>query len=79
MASRRTIYKWFWVWDFEKEEEWLNEMAMNGWVLESVGFCSYHFIRCEPGNTASAWKCIPMMNPMFPLWRKPARSMSAGW
>ena len=50
MASRRTIYKWFWVWNFEKEEEWLNEMAMNGWVLESVGFCTYHFIRCEPGE-----------------------------
>ena len=50
MASRRTIYKWFWVWSFEKEEEWLNEMAMNGWVLESVGWCSYHFVRCEPGK-----------------------------
>ena len=50
MESRRTIRKWFWVWDFEKEEEWLNEMAMNGWALESVGFCTYHFVRCEPGE-----------------------------
>ena len=25
-------------------------MAMNGWVLESVGFASYHFVRCEPGE-----------------------------
>ena len=50
MENRKTIRKWFWVWDFEKEEDWLNEMAMNGWVLESVGFCTYHFLRCEPGE-----------------------------
>ena len=50
MDTRRTIRKWFWVWDFEKEEAWLNEMAMNGWALESVGFCSYSFVRCEPAE-----------------------------
>ena len=50
MASRRTIRKWFWVWDFDKEEDWLNEMAMNGWVLDRVGFCSYDFVKCEPGE-----------------------------
>ena len=48
--ERKTITKWFWVWQFEKEEEWLNEMAANGWVLESVGFCRYSFVRCEPGE-----------------------------
>jgi len=50
MESRKTIYKWFMIWDFEKEEAWLNEMALNGWVLESVGLCSYHFVRCQPGE-----------------------------
>ena len=50
MENRKTIRKWFWVWDFEKEEDWLNEMAMNGWVLESIGWCTYHFVRCEPGE-----------------------------
>ena len=50
MANRRTIRKWFWVWDFDKEEDWLNEMAMNGWVLDRVGFCSYDFVKCEPGE-----------------------------
>ena len=52
MEMSKTIRKWFWVWDFEKEENWLNEMALNGWVLESVGFCTYHFVRCEPGEYA---------------------------
>lgn len=50
MENRKTIRKWVWVWDFDKEEEWLNEKAMNGWVLESVGFCTYNFVRCEPGE-----------------------------
>ncbi|MBQ6595381.1 MAG: DUF2812 domain-containing protein [Clostridia bacterium] len=50
MESRKTIWKIFWVWGFEKEEDWLNEMAMNGWLLDGVGFCTYHFVRCEPGE-----------------------------
>ena len=50
METRRTIRKWFWVWDFEKEEEWLNEIAMSGWVLEGVDWCTYHFVRSEPGE-----------------------------
>lgn len=25
-------------------------MAQNGWVLDGVGFCTYHFVRCEPGE-----------------------------
>ena len=53
MENRKTIRKWVWVWDFDKEEEWLNEMAMNGWVLESVGLCTYNFVRCEPSMWAA--------------------------
>ena len=48
--EKKTVTKWFWVWQFEKEEEWLNEMAANGWALEHVGFCTYHFVRCNPGE-----------------------------
>ena len=50
MNERKTIRKWFWVWDFEKEERWLNEMAMSGWALVSVGWCRYTFEACEPGE-----------------------------
>lgn len=46
----KTVRKWFWVWDFDKEDQWLNEMAMSGWVLDSVGFCRYTFIKSEPGE-----------------------------
>ena len=50
MENKMTVRKWIWVWDFDKEEDWLNEMAMNGWVLDGVGWCTYHFVRCEPGE-----------------------------
>ncbi len=50
MTERKTVYKWFWVWDFEKEERWLNQMAMQGWALAEVGFCRYTFEKCEPGE-----------------------------
>ena len=48
--ERKTVTRWFWVWEFEREEAWLNEMAANGWVLEEVGLCRYTFVRCTPGE-----------------------------
>ena len=50
MSDRKTIRKWFWVWNFEKEEQWLNAMALDGWVLDGVGWCTYRFRRCAPGE-----------------------------
>ena len=50
MNERKKVTRWWWAWDFEKEERWLNEMAASGWVLDDVGFCTYHFMRSEPGE-----------------------------
>ena len=50
MREKKTVFKLFFVWDFEKEERWLNEMAQEGWVLENVAFPFYTFMRCEPGE-----------------------------
>ena len=47
---RKTIRKWFWVWEFDKEERWLNEMAAKGSALVSVGFAKYEFEECVPGE-----------------------------
>ena len=47
---RRTIRKLFFVWDYDKEEQWLNEMAAKGLALVSVGFCKYEFEDCVPGE-----------------------------
>ena len=48
--ERKIVKKWVWVWDFDKEERWLNTMAQSGWVLDRVGFCRYEFVPCEPGE-----------------------------
>ena len=48
--KRKIIKKWFWVWDFDKEEKWLNEMAQSGWALDKVGFCKFEFVQCEAGE-----------------------------
>ena len=58
--ERKTIRKWFWVWDFDKEEEWLENMARNGWVLDGVGFCTYHFIKTEPGEYSVRLQYLPI-------------------
>ncbi len=47
---RHTIHKLFWLWEFDKEEKWLNEMSAKGLCLVSVGFCKYEFEDCEPGE-----------------------------
>ena len=46
---RKIMHKWFWVWDYEKEEKWLNEMAAAGLALISASFCRYEFEECVPG------------------------------
>lgn len=50
MSERKIIHKVFFVWEFEKEEQWLNTMAMSGWILDKVGFCRYEFVPCQPGE-----------------------------
>ena len=47
---RKTIRKYFWAWQFDKEEKWLTEMASIGLVLDSVDFGKYTFKECLPGE-----------------------------
>lgn len=47
---RTTIHKVIWIWNFDKEEKWLNEMAAKGLCLVSVGLFRYDFEECEPGE-----------------------------
>lgn len=40
---RYTVNKVFLPWNFEKEEQWLNEMSAKGLQLVSIGWCKYIF------------------------------------
>lgn len=66
---RRTIRKLFFVWDFDKEEQWLNEMAAKGLCLVSVGFCKYEFEDCIPGEYKVCLQLLDKM-PKNPESRK---------
>lgn len=46
---RKTVKKFFGLWNLDKEEKWLNEMAAEGWCLISVGYCKYEFEQVPPG------------------------------
>lgn len=47
---KKTVHKWFWAWNFDKEEKWLNDMAAKGFALVAVGMGSYTFEECAPGE-----------------------------
>ncbi len=47
---RREIHKLFWIWQFQKEEKWLNEMAAKGLSLISVKLLTYEFEDTLPGE-----------------------------
>ena len=47
---RQVIRKWFWAWEFDKEEQWLNDMAAQGKALVSARYITYEFEDCAPGE-----------------------------
>lgn len=46
----RVIRKIFWVWDYEKEEQWINKMAAQGLELTGVSVARYAFREGTPGE-----------------------------
>ena len=46
---RRVFYNLFWMWQLEKEEQWLNEMANHGYLLVHPGKIRYEFDEVERG------------------------------
>ena len=59
----KTIYKLFGVWDYDKEEEWLNKMAAMGLAMTGVGFKQICLSgRERPANMftgCNCWKTAP--------------------
>lgn len=39
-----------WFLDFDKEEQWLNEMCKKGWAFWHTNGAIYRFKKCEPGE-----------------------------
>ena len=49
---RQVIRKWFWAWEFDKEEQWLCDMAARGKALISARYATYEFEDSQPGEYA---------------------------
>ena len=47
---RRVIHKLFWIWQLEKEQAWINEMASHGYSLEHAGRLTFEFEETEPNK-----------------------------
>lgn len=49
MTERKRIIRWFWAWNDDKEERWLEQMARGGWHLVSGPFL-YTFEKGVPAE-----------------------------
>ncbi len=66
---KHLIRKVFFIWEYEKEEKWLNEMAAKGLLLTDVGFCRYVFEDGTPGAYQYRLEMLPQ-KPDHPESRK---------
>jgi hypothetical protein len=46
----KNVRKIFFLWEYEKEENWINQMAEDGWMLIRTGFRKYVFEKGTPGE-----------------------------
>ncbi len=79
MTEKRTIWKWFWAWDFEKEEQWLNAMAQSGWALTDVSWCRYTFEACEPGAYTVRLEMHPRDEGYLDFLRETGAELAGRW
>ena len=50
--EKKCVLKPFFLWNFEKEEAWINDMALDGWMLFKIRYVFYYFEKDTPG----AWE-----------------------
>ena len=49
-GEMKKVWRYYNIAEYEKEEQWINEMAKEGWQLTAIGFCRYIFRRGTPGE-----------------------------
>jgi len=49
-GMKKKVYKLFFVWEYDKEEKWLNKMSAEGWQLIKGSSYRYLFERGEPNE-----------------------------
>lgn len=70
--------KWFWPWQDEKEEAWLEKMSGSGWHLKSMQLpCRYTFASGDPGSYAYRLDYMPSDKAKWDEYRQIFED--AGW
>lgn len=49
-GEMKKVWRYYNIAEYEQEEQWINEMAKEGWQLTAIGFCRYIFRRGTPGE-----------------------------
>lgn len=49
-GEMKKVWRFYNIAEYEKEEQWINEMAKEGWNLTAVGLCRFIFRRGTPGE-----------------------------
>jgi hypothetical protein len=57
MKETKTAWRWWWGWNPEKIENWLEEMEQKGWNLVSIGF-AYIVFKFEKGESRKIRYCV---------------------
>jgi hypothetical protein len=72
-------HRWFWPWQDDQEEAWLESMAAEGWRLSSVGlFGVYQFYTAEPERVVYRLDYMPTKN-MKEFGEYQQMFIDAGW
>ncbi|MBS4175140.1 DUF2812 domain-containing protein [Bacillus sp. FJAT-49736] len=45
---KKRVFKLLWAWQDDEENNWLESMAEQGWMLEKYNLCVYTFVKTEP-------------------------------
>lgn len=48
MKTHKTVFRYFTIMEYEKEQEWLSRQHRQGWKLTAAAACFYRFERCAP-------------------------------
>jgi hypothetical protein len=75
-AETKKAVRWFWAWDAEKEERWLEEMARTGWHLVSGGIL-FRFAKGRPEEVRYRLDWRPARSPELQEYFDLCRD--AGW
>lgn len=49
-GEMKKVWRFYNIAEYEQEEQWINEMAKEGWQLTAIGLCRYIFRRGTPGE-----------------------------